>query len=526
MISGRTELASRLEVGRASIAQAERWIKDGWRMARIDPDGVFEAIELKHDAELATHQVLADQFKTQGQTILARRDELQTTLQAAGFNPAHHLRDIAQGKGDLAWALGLLVLNATLAVFVLLGFGPWYLTVPLALLVLVTALPIEEFFHAYNERAAMREGLFLTLSVLALGAQFWLGTIRGLFLAALFQPDTGPTSAALGAAAVVLQYALGILATVSELVCGYKIHRARTQLLSGTARTVEERDRCTRDLPTLYAVVKRAQAEPDIRRAYRQIGARQHLAWRKTAQQELERGHLRRAVIGAGVALLILAAFLLLTSRAFAETREVRPVVVLFDLTKSVPAPQFQANLETVTNLVERVRERDRFLVIGITGGFGQPQILLDRTLPESGYLGLQLQAGREDMAIKWRAIARQLQPTFQSTDIIGTLTLLTYICKITPSSHLVVLSDLRQSTHALDFENIPYVDSATVIPRLKEARAIPRLAGLKVSLLGVDPSGKSASYFESLRTFWLRFFREAGAEVLMFSVDRQIPEF
>jgi hypothetical protein len=41
--------------------------------------------------------------------------------------------------------------------------------------------------------------------------------------------------------------------------------------------------------------------------------------------------------------------------------------------------------------------------------------------------------------------------------------------------------------------------------------------------LLGVDPNGKSADYFASLKDFWLQFFAEAGAQVRSLSIDRQV---
>ena len=74
---------------------------------------------------------------------MERRDELVAALQNLRFSPAEHAARIAQGKIDLAWAVGLLVLNAALSLFVLMIFGPTWLTIPLSLLVLVSALPVE-----------------------------------------------------------------------------------------------------------------------------------------------------------------------------------------------------------------------------------------------------------------------------------------------------------------------------------------------------------------------------------------------
>lgn len=513
----------------AASATAGRWLAEGRQMARREGHGVFDSIELTHTAEAAAGQIQVQHWKARGQTVLARRNALEQTLEAAGFNPADHLRDIAHGTVDLAWALGLLLLNSLLAVFVLLGFGPWYLTVPLALLVLVTALPVEEFFQAYDERASLREGIFLTLTLLALGAQFWLGTMRGLFLAALTPAAVGPVTQALYAAAPILRYGLGVLAIVSEGICGYKLYRARRLLCSPTARAVRERDRSQEHLVRIVATLKASEAEADIRRAYRQVGARQFLAAEAERDRQADRTHLRRAALGAVIALVILGLLFFLTPAAFAATSDqsARNVVVLLDLTKSVTLESFEANVRAVDTLLSRAAAQQRVVVLGITDGFGRPAMLLDRTLPASGYLGLELQAAREVLVAEWQALGQKLQPAYSRTDILGTLALLGYLGDLSfGDTTLIVFSDLRQSSALLDIERTDRINVEQVLARLKKGGALPKLAGMQVFLLGVEPAGKSAAYFASLKAFWERLLAEAGAQVRLFSMDRRIPEF
>ena len=457
---------------------------------------------------------------------MERRDELVQALQNLGFSPAEHAARTAQGKIDLVWAVGLLILNAALSMFVLLIFGPTWLTIPLSLLVLVSALPVEEFFQAHEERAAFREGLFLTLAVLAFAAQFWLGSIRGLFLGALTQVDAGPVTHAFHRAAPILQYALGTFAALSEFLCGYKLHRARMLLLSPTARAVRERDRREQELIGLHAVLQQVQTEPQLRRDYRTIGARQHLAWQTGARQRTESTHLQRAVKGAVIALLILAASLLLAPRLLGASTAARTLVVVPDLSKSVPPESFQANLTAISEVMASLYPNDRVLVVGITDGFGNPAILFDQTMPsERGYLGFELQAARERIAAEWREVAQQIEQPYQHTDLFGVFALLPYLCDVVDSRlTLLVFSDLRQSTRELDLEKVSKVPVTRTLDRLKKADQIPSLPGVRVHLLGVDPHGKNAAYLSSLKEFWFGFFAEAGASVETFRIDRRLP--
>ena len=75
------------------------------------------------------------------------------------------------------------------------------------------------------------------------------------------------------------------------------------------------------------------------------------------------------------------------------------------------------------------------------------------------------------------------------------------------------------------DFEHLDTIPTDQIIGRLKKAKVIPSLKGAIIFALGVDPAGKSAATFTSLRDFWFKFFRESGAEVRVFSIDRRVPD-
>jgi hypothetical protein len=515
-------------------ADSQKWIDEGWQMAYKEGEYVFESIELKHTAEARKNGAIEENLKAQGSAIHAHSDELNQRLREIGYDAAEHLRQLVQGKVDVLWAFGLFVLNAALMLFVFLVFGLTPITFFLAFLVMASSLAIEEFFQAHAEKNSFREGIFIVLSFAALFGQFWLGSVRGIFLAALNSTgDVGPATAALNSAVGILRNVLGVMSVVAEFLCGYKLYCVRANLLSKTARAVRQRDRCNAEMIEIHGAMEAVKAEPEIRRDYRIIGARQYLASTRTKLlpgQKREMHHLKKAFIGALIAILVIAALLFLAPHAFAQPKQ-RNVIVFPDLTQSTSADSFRSNVHAISGIIGKLSYRDRLLVLGITDGFGNPAILLDRSLPaENGYLDLQIKAAREQIAYEWSKASKSLEQKarYRQSDAVGTFSLLPYIAGLSSQNAqniLIVFSDLRQCTRGLDLESISRIPESKAV-KLKQSGKIPVLNGYSVYLLGVDPNGKSAEYLASLKDFWLRFFAEAGAQVRVFAIDRNVPDF
>lgn len=501
------------------------WIADGCEMARREGDGVFESIALKHEAEQATFEVAVEGLKTRGGATARDLRHIEERLNAMAFDAARHLHELAQGRVDRIWAVGLTILSGAMAVLsVSISAGSIWIALPFALMAMLTAAPIEEFFAAHHEQAVFREALFLVLSVLGLIASFWIGTLRGLFLTAEHGQDIGPINALLHFAGLVLRYSLGVLAVVSETLAGFKWWRVRELLWSPTAQAVAERDRLTRQVVDLHSSIKARQAEAGIRQQYRTIGARQCLTNCTRIPPEKERSHLHRAAIGAAIALLVLLALFLLAASA-AASPVTHTTVALVDLTRSTTEENFKANLAAVGQLIETLPADSRVLVIGVTDSFGHPKILFDGTLQGRGFLDLELRAARERTLTQWRQASKSLTASYGRTNLIGTLTLIPYVLDASDRGFtLYVFSDGRENVR-LDLDHVARIDVERAIRELKRTGSIPPLAGVQVFMLGVDPSGKTPAYIASLKAFWAAFFREAGASLSGFRIDRRLEE-
>jgi hypothetical protein len=500
-------------------------VREGRGMARSD-EKVFESIDNLRSAESTEYEGERAGVVEEGKTAVKRIQEIDESLVAGHYDAGRQLESVAHAKWALAVACVLLLLNGALAVLVMLAFGPLMLTLSLAFLVLATGLAVEEFFQAYSEKDTVKETIFLVMSVLALGAMFYLGSLRGLFVAALAPAEAGPATQLLRTAGPVLGIGLGVMSVIAEAMTGYLLWQARSGLLSPAAQLLGERSALAKRVAALAERAKALDGQADANRHYRRIGAQQWLS-RAAAMQSDENRHVKTATRGAAIVIALLAlGFLLFGPRTASAATEPRKVVlVLIDVSKSTPAEGLAANIAAAAGAFNRLQPGDRIVVIGITDDFSHPLVVMDREMPPAGYLSLQLKAARELALAEWNEKSKGLKPTFRRTDILGALMFAAYLTDTWSNRELFVFSDLRQDSDKVSFERVPVVDVDKAINKARTAGLEPELAGSKVFLLGADASGVSATHFASLKRFWTKFFAEIKAQVVTFSPGRRIPD-
>jgi hypothetical protein len=206
--------------------------------------------------------------------------------------------------------------------------------------------------------------------------------------------------------------------------------------------------------------------------------------------------------------------------------------VIAIDLTQSVATLEpdgksdFQKNIEGVTRVLAQVPAGARVTVIGITDhSFAQPYILLSAHVPDDpGYFGERLSAARSEIVRIWRLRTIRLAPCFHQTDIFGVLQLASQIFAQQPDTSkrtLVLFSDMQQSAPELNLEALKIVPSFSI--EAKRCGAFPELYNVQVHVLGVDGTGKSGIYWQTLREFWGGYFHNAGAVIRSYSVLREL---
>jgi hypothetical protein len=238
----------------------------------------------------------------------------------------------------------------------------------------------------------------------------------------------------------------------------------------------------------------------------------------------------RRSLIK--ISTLVFCVALFLAPRADAADR--LNLVIALDLTQSVATKgtdqkqEFQKNLDAVARLLAASPAGARITVLGITDrSFSQPSILLSAELSDDpGYFGERLQAARSRLANAFRERAKDLHPDSRQNRRRGALMVASDLFRGSSERRniLVVFSDMRSDTPALDLEHARIVSTSFAMKKVERERLLPDLHGVEVYALGVDGAGKDMRYWQALRDFWAAYFKHTGAILKTYSVLRDPP--
>lgn len=188
--------------------------------------------------------------------------------------------------------------------------------------------------------------------------------------------------------------------------------------------------------------------------------------------------------------------------------------VVPLDLSRSVQ-PACETNKQIVTSLLSRL-EAGTVTVIGITNAsFAQPLILLKATIPsDSSPFKAAAKQARAQAIEDWQRQAASIQCNRGATDIFGAIWLARlHFSPNSDGKRLLPITDGR-NTVGIDLES-PAEIGPTASQQVRDQELMPDLRGfnLKVCFLAAS-TVKSPRYWESLRSFWVTAFADAGAEL------------
>jgi hypothetical protein len=444
-------------------------------------------------------------------------------------------------KAAYYWAVTILLTIAAF-VFSLLAFDPYRLGWKSYLyclgIAIVTPFLIEEVIERWNVA-----GLVKTLATVAGGAAVLslvvLAVIRGDLLAhevdtsnqvvvtddADTAPRAEPQHDFYGETLVLLRLVMALLAIAMELGAGLALHRAwRTtdvsgedwKALRGALRTVREQ------------MVVRATEMTMLRNEPAVFVAR---FWRNFYHAMLT--HTVRNAMAKLLLGLLLVALPAFHGRAAAEEKVT--MVAAIDLSQSVAGAgpdaktDFEKNVAGITKLLGQVPLSSRVIVLGITDkSFAEPYILLSARIGDDpGYFGERLQTARRELAATWKKRSVGLEPNFKHTDILGALLVASQLFDESPQGSrkvLVLFSDMRHHTRELDLESASSVPGLAQVKKQSKAISLAKLDAVEVYVVGVDDNGKSLRYWQTLRTFWLEYFKASGAKLRTYSVLREAP--
>jgi hypothetical protein len=336
----------------------------------------------------------------------------------------------------------------------------------------------------------------------------------------------------LAAVNLIAVICLGIAAEAAAGIAFHEYWKHRTVVWT-VEPYFKERD------AVLQAVVENLEAQEQVKQYPQMLHAQitanslrleqaraEESAAREQHRQELERSAPRRLAVRIVVGTLVALALLFgMAWLALAQEAPMGVTVVVLDLSTSV-TDDFAKNLQAVDGVIERLPPATRLVLFGITeASFGSPPLFVETSPRIAGRFGEYLGTWRAKALQRWRTLARDLRPSATGSDVLGALARAATEFEELPKAErsLVILSDMRQVGRGLNLAKGQVASRS--LKELEARRLIAPLAGVRVWMLGVHTSGLDIVEWQGLKKFWTEYFRQAGADVRLFSPSRRLAE-
>ncbi len=381
-------------------------------------------------------------------------------------------------------------------------------------IILATCLMMDGFLTAYYAKKWVLVSLSGVALLSLLIAHVQLGIVRGQ----LFRTLGTASESFYQTTSRLLTIALPMLALGVELAAGLTLFRVVEWLYSPEVRAHRRKQREIRNMIARDREINVRRNRPKI------IGA-EFAIWARQATTNKLSGEKKWAI--ALPIIIILAILLSLAAgRAFGEELG-KNTVIIVDLTKSVGQDECVKNAKAVEACLNAAGPGEKIAVLAVTDrSFGKPAILLSgRTGLKPGYFKERLKEERASLVSEWRARARDLNPVFTNSDVIGALAIAQIFLEdgSAQEKRLIVFSDMRQATKELDLESPERLNVSDLLAVAEKRGMIPPLRNVDVFVLGVLTNNKSPSYWAALKAFWKGFFEKAGARLKKYSVTREV---
>ncbi|MGO9010631.1 MAG: vWA domain-containing protein [Bryobacteraceae bacterium] len=471
-----------------------------------------------------------------GSHLAEREASLQDRLRRAA--PPGDVRQ-RRRKAGYYCATGIILAFAAFC-FSLIGFAPfrsgWMGCLYCLGIAIATPFATEEFLDAWRSERLLK-GVAAAVFLAALVGGALLAEIRGdLFARQAEQPEAAvvvegsdPASARphdtfYESTRDLLRAMMVLFAFAIDIGAGVAVHRA----LALGAVSGEDADGLLMELGDVRRQLGATVAEITALTNAPAVFATRF--WRDFYRAMLTQTARRAIAKGLGLAVFACA---LWSGRALAGER--RSFVAMLDLSASEAAKgpdgkmPFERNVEGIARLLAAMPAGSHVTVIGITkDSIADPASLLSASISaDAGYFGERLAAGRAELVSVWRARAARLRPSARGTDIIGSLFLAGEIFRNEPRGSpktLVIFSDMRNATRALNLEARHPGTADSILAALKAQRRTADLTGVTVYVVGANGGGRDIGDWQAVKEFWIAYFGRAGARCGGYSTLITVP--
>ncbi len=229
---------------------------------------------------------------------------------------------------------------------------------------------------------------------------------------------------------------------------------------------------------------------------------------------------------------LIIFAALLIVLPAVAQD-VTRQEGILIDISGSIGSggannDLFRDYLQGVKRLLETEPPSSRVVVSVITtDSFGSVRELLKGWTPEAhGIFSDELNRARRQLASSFMVKSGSLIPIAAGTDIIGGLWHIKALLESSTAQHapsqreIWIFSDMMNETPALPMPALLATGPDRMLEHAKVNGLSVPLKGYRIHIVGASTRALTPQAWNTIKAFWLAYFRDAGAELVTYSAE------
>lgn len=234
------------------------------------------------------------------------------------------------------------------------------------------------------------------------------------------------------------------------------------------------------------------------------------------------------------VAVIVLATIMTVLGWAFAYADgscETRHILVALDVT-DITEQDHRANISFVESIIGSLNPGDAFQLALITDQtFKKPIIVLNKRMPfKAGHFKEYLKRAKFDLIHRFRKTADSFPRQMPATCLIDGLFLFTEMLSTYPKMEkiLIIISDFKEnSPHIRLSQAVVQTNDINQLTHRKNIyENIPDMRGITAYALGASTRGLETSAWLRIKSFWKAYFNMAGAEMVVYTLERPWPLF
>lgn len=200
--------------------------------------------------------------------------------------------------------------------------------------------------------------------------------------------------------------------------------------------------------------------------------------------------------------------------------------LVGYDVTGSTQHDQ-QENQRAIIKIISSLQPCDEFQLMNITQDtFSAPEYMIHHRMPsKAGYFEEEIRRHRLRLIREFRSKAEKICKKRPATSLIEGLYMFSHLLHERQGmrKRLIVLSDMLQFSKEITPARIASRGDR-VLEQLRADGLVPDMSGIEIYVMGASTAGIDARTWTGVKRFWVRYFKEAGAYLKSYSIQRHWP--